>query len=282
MSDKSFPDPDAKIIEESGETIKLVTWNLWWKFESYKERENLILTELKETAADIMCLQEVWEEEDESQAKIIADILGYQYVYGKSFEFDGVAFGNAIISKYPIQNHQVIMFKADPKKDEKKLFIHAELLYKNSITINVICTHLNYKYEHQPVRESQVTELMEYISHLQKSKFPVLLCGDFNADPESDEIKMITGHKKPINETVLRDVWNLTNIGEPGYTWSNENKWAMKTLEYDRRIDYIFSSKAGPKGLGQPVKSCLIGNKSNDIYPSDHFGILTQLVGIKD
>ena len=89
MSDKSFPDPDAKIIEESGETIKLVTWNLWWKFESYKERENLILTELQETAADIMCLQEVWEEEDESQAKIIADILGYQYVYGKSFEFDG-------------------------------------------------------------------------------------------------------------------------------------------------------------------------------------------------
>ena len=119
MSDKSFPDPDAIIIEESGETIKLVTWNLWWKFESYKERENLILSELQETAADIMCLQEVWEEEDESQAKIIADKLGYQYIYGKSFEFDGVAFGNAIISKYPIQNHQIIMFKADPKKEEK-------------------------------------------------------------------------------------------------------------------------------------------------------------------
>ena len=41
MSDKSFPDPDAIIIEESDETIKLVTWNLWWKFESYKKRENL-------------------------------------------------------------------------------------------------------------------------------------------------------------------------------------------------------------------------------------------------
>ena len=141
MSDKSFPDPDAIIIEECDETIKLLTWNLWWKFESYKEREALILSELQEIAADILCLQEVWEEEDESQAKIIADKLGYNYIYGKSFEFDGVAFGNAIISKYPIQNHQIIMFKADPKKDEKKLFIHAELLYKNSI-ITVSYTHL--------------------------------------------------------------------------------------------------------------------------------------------
>ena len=60
MSDKSFPDPDAIIIEESGETIKLVTWNLWGTFESYNERENLLLSELQAPAADIMCLKYAW------------------------------------------------------------------------------------------------------------------------------------------------------------------------------------------------------------------------------
>ena len=133
MSDKSFPDPDASSINLNTEIIKLLTWNVWWKFENYKERENLIISEINNSCPDILCLQEVWEETDESQAKIIADQLGYNYIFKKSFEFDGVAFGNAIISKYPIQNHQIIMFQADPKKDEKKLFIHAELLYKNSI-----------------------------------------------------------------------------------------------------------------------------------------------------
>ena len=41
MSDKSFPDPDASSIDLNSEIIKLLTWNVWWKFENYKERESL-------------------------------------------------------------------------------------------------------------------------------------------------------------------------------------------------------------------------------------------------
>ena len=100
--------------------------------------------------------------------------------------------------------------------------------------------YLNYKYEHQQVREDQVNQIIEYISKLEQSKFPIILCGDFNADPESDEIRKITGLTKPVNDIVLRDVWKLTNRNDPGYTWSNSNDWAKKTLEYNRRIDYIF------------------------------------------
>ena len=68
-----------------------------------------------------MCLQEVWEETDESQAKIIADQLGYNYIFEKSFEFDGVAFGNAIITKFPINSHHTVMFKLKQRK-MKKIF----------------------------------------------------------------------------------------------------------------------------------------------------------------
>ena len=78
MSDKSFPDPDASSIDLNTEIIKLLTWNVWWKFENYKERENLIISE-------IIILSRYWvhrsvEETDESQAKIIADQLGYNYI----------------------------------------------------------------------------------------------------------------------------------------------------------------------------------------------------------
>ena len=166
-----------------------------------------------------------------------------------------------------------------PGKDEKKLFIHAEIDYKDTI-LNIICTHLNYKYEHQQVRLSQVTELMDYISKLKNSEFPFILCGDFNADPISDEIRTITGHKQPVNDVVLRDVWMITNPDDIGFTWSNDNHWAARTLEYNRRIDYIFIGKPGSNGIGQPIKSELVGtNCYQNIFPSDHFGVMTHLVG---
>ena len=168
MSDKSFPDPDASSINLNTEIIKLLTWNVWWKFENYKERENLIISEIKNSCPDILCLQEVWEETDESQAKIIADQLGYNYIFEKSFEFDGVAFGNAIITKFPINSHHTVMFKTEAEKDEKRFLLHLSLKYKSE-TINVICTHLNYKYEHQQVREDQVNQIIEYISKLEQS-----------------------------------------------------------------------------------------------------------------
>ena len=92
MSDKSFPDPDAYTVSLDTEIIKILTWNLWWKFEDYKFREKLILSEIENNHPDILCLQEVWEEEDESQARTIADKLDYNYIFEKSFEFDGVSF----------------------------------------------------------------------------------------------------------------------------------------------------------------------------------------------
>ncbi len=279
MSDKSFPDPDASSINLNTEIIKLLTWNVWWKFENYKERENLIISEINNSCPDILCLQEVWEETDESQAKIIADQLGYNYIFEKSFEFDGVAFGNAIITKFPINSHHTLMFETEAEKDEKRFLLHLSLKYKSE-TINVICTHLNYKYEHQQVREDQVNQIIEYISKLEQSKFPIILCGDFNADPESDEIRKITGLTKPVNDIVLRDVWKLTNRNDPGYTWSNSNDWAKKTLEYNRRIDYIFLGKPGPNGLGHPIECNLVGTEKNKFFPSDHFGLLAHLVGM--
>ena len=69
MSNKSYPDPDAIDLNTNKELIKILTWNLWWKFENFKDREKLIFQELRSLIPDIMCLQEVWEEEDESQAK---------------------------------------------------------------------------------------------------------------------------------------------------------------------------------------------------------------------
>ena len=279
MPDKSYPDTDAYGPLSHKKKVKVLSWNIWWKFENYIKRQELIFEELQILKPDILCLQEVWEDDEGSQAEKISDLLGYEYCYAKSFEFDKVSFGNAIISKYPISKHQSLLIPIDEKFNENRTLLHAEILYED-YKVNVLCTHLNYKYNQSDIRQKQVRYILEYISNLEKTEFPNILCGDFNADPLSDEIKIIIGLSNPVNRTVLRDAWQITNPNDQGYTWSNKNTFAKKTLESDRRIDYIFIGKPGLNGLGHPVKSCLIGNKEKDgIYPSDHFGIIAHLEG---
>ena len=47
MSSKSFPDPDAISIEEDPDVLKVMSWNLWWKFENYLERQKAIFSEIE-------------------------------------------------------------------------------------------------------------------------------------------------------------------------------------------------------------------------------------------
>ena len=279
MPDKSFPDLDAYGELSHKKEIKVLSWNIWWKFQNYLKRQDLIFDEIKKLTPDILCLQEVWEDKDKSQAQEISNLLGYKYKYSKSYEFDGVSFGNAIISKYPIIKFFSQIIPTEEKFNENRTLLHAELLYKDQ-KINVLCTHLNYKYNESDIRQNQVKFILNYISKLDTSIFPNILCGDFNADPMSDEIRMILGLTTPINRVVFKDVWQINNPDNPGYTWSNENLYAKKTLEANRRIDFIFVGNPGKNGLGHPLKTYLIGTKiKNKIHPSDHFGIITHLVG---
>ena len=279
MSNKSFPDLDAYNEFTNDKQIKVLSWNLWWKFENYLDRQKLIFDELKVLSPDILCLQEVWEDSENSQAKKIADLFEYEYTYSKSFEIDGVSFGNAIISKFPILKSSSHLIPTPSEFNENRTLIHSEISYADN-KIDILCTHLNYRYDQSDIRQNQVEFILEYISKLENSKFPCILCGDFNADPLSDEIMLITGLKSPIKRTVLRDAWQITNRKDVGYTWSNINSYAKKTLEVDRRIDYIFVGKPARNGTGHPLKSILVGTTpKGNIYPSDHFGIMTYLEG---
>ena len=279
MPDKSYPDTDAYGTLSNKKEIKVLSWNIWWKFEDYLNRQTLIFNELTKAQPDILCLQEVWEDKDGSQAKKIADLFGYDYCYAKSFDFDEVSFGNAIISKYPINNYTFHLIPTEEEFNENRTLLHAEIMYEKN-KMNILCTHLNYKYNQSDIRKKQVEYILEYISKLDKTEFPSILCGDFNADPHSDEIRLLLGLSSPVKRTVLRDSWQLVNPDDHGYTWSNENNFARKTLEPDRRIDYIFVGPPGKNGLGHPLGSILLGNKEKEgLYPSDHFGIMARLEG---
>ncbi len=57
-------------------TVRVVTWNLWWRFGDWAARQEAILAVLRETDADVVTLQEVWATPSENLAELIARELG--------------------------------------------------------------------------------------------------------------------------------------------------------------------------------------------------------------
>ncbi len=104
--------------------LKVLTWNIWWRFGPWEQRQPAIATTLKRIDADIIALQEVWSHEATNQAAELAAELGYQHVFAPSKDFGetspdnyyekGFGLGNALLSRWPIKRHDSIMLGVRP------------------------------------------------------------------------------------------------------------------------------------------------------------------------
>lgn len=260
-------------------TVRVATWNLWWRFGPWQERAEPILATLRAADPDVIALQEVWAEGDRNQAAELADALGgYHHVFAAKYEFEGVWFGNAVLSRWPIadQGHEYLPTPAD--EDEGRLVVRADIDGPRG-AFSVYSTHLHYRLFHGHVRQDQVRALCAYIRDTAVDGFPAVLCGDFNAVPDSDEIRMLTGKAAvPAPPLVFRDVWELVPGPGDGHTWSNENPFASAEAETPARIDYVFVSWPEPGGRGHATSVALLGTQPvNGVFGSDHFGLVSDL-----
>src|SRR5262249_5349914 len=110
--------------------------------------------------------------------------------------------------------------------------------------------------------------------------FPAVLCGDLNADPQSDEIRMLTGQAAvPVPGVVFRDAWTASgHYDEPGWTIDTTNPLVDAMLDHNRRIDYILSAQPKLGGVGHVLNAQIAGNKRVGLtWPSDHFAVVCEM-----
>ena len=75
----------------------------------------------------------------------------------------------------------------------------------------------------------------------------------------------------------FHDAWRSAGEG-PGYTWRNENPYAVVDLEPDRRIDYVLVGWPREGGRGHVVAADVFGTDPVDgVHPSDHAGVVAEL-----
>jgi len=276
---QTFPGHRSEKLIEGRLTI--LDWNLWWRFgERWRERQPLILDVLRNTDADVVTLQEVWGVERNYQAQEIALALGFNWAYDPASLIEGQGFGNAVLSRWPITAHRSFLLPSIPSDDGSR---NCRALYAcidgPRGPLDVCTTHLSYKPEESQIRQQQVAAICEFVAGLPGRDFPPVVCGDFNAVPIADEIRLMTGKMRPpVEGMVFYDAWEAAGKVEPGFTWDNRNPNAVTALEPDRRLDYVFVGKPAGNGAGHVLGARLEGQGLVDgLCPSDHYALVVDL-----
>jgi endonuclease/exonuclease/phosphatase family metal-dependent hydrolase len=145
--------------------------------------------------------------------------------------------------------------------------------------IQLFAVMLDYPLDASAVRQGQVQQLAAIINERARRRHPVVVCGDFNAGPDADELRMLTGKSAPAAPgLVFYDAWEVAGDGTPGYTWSNQNPLAAVALYPDRRFDYVLSAWPRRGGAGHPVRCERLGVLPADQPQlSDHYGVVADL-----
>jgi endonuclease/exonuclease/phosphatase family metal-dependent hydrolase len=274
--------------------LRVATLNIWNKSGPWPRRLALIREELARLAPDVIGLQEVLRLDskdgppstpDSDQCSEIAHGLGYEIAFGSAADYaSGLQFGNAVLSRHPILEQQNFALPG-AESGEPRALLTARIATPFG-ELPMFVTHLNWKLHHGAVRLGQVRFIAERIFELapvDESKLPPVLVGDFNADPDSDEIRFLRGlHTVQGKSVFFADAWSYGGDGSSGFTFDRRNRFAALAHEPPRRIDYIFVRGPDRKFRGEPLETRLAfasmkPDADGELWPSDHFGVVTEL-----
>lgn len=264
--------------------LRVLTLNMWHREDPWELRREVIRRGLRKLDPDIIGFQEVLElragELKQNQLDDLLRDFPYRYAFGPAQTLGvGFEFGNAVASKHPLHGQQVFKLPGE-ETGETRSVVHAWVTTPFG-EVPVFVTHLNWKLDHGSVRIRQVQRLVELIErHAPVSEtWPPILMGDFNAEPESDEIRFLRGFATIENKSIFfADAWAYGGDGGPGFTFDRKNPYAARSHEPPRRIDYIFVRGPSARWQGEPLTTRLVFDEPEDgVYASDHFGVYTEL-----
>jgi endonuclease/exonuclease/phosphatase family metal-dependent hydrolase len=144
----------------------------------------------------------------------------------------------------------------------------------------VFCAHLSWRDDHSAIRQAQVADICAFVRANRPRTFPPVLCGDLNAEPHSDEIRMLTGLAAvPVPGLVFRDAWIAAGDDrDGGYTCANVNPFVGPNLGRDMRIDYVMVGQPRLGGVGPILDTRVAGTAAvGECWPSDHFAVVAEM-----
>jgi endonuclease/exonuclease/phosphatase family metal-dependent hydrolase len=263
----------------SDRVVTVLTLNLWNRAPPWDERLAVIRAGIAALRPDVIALQEVIDLPDVGfeQAQLIAEGFGYDLAVGRGAG-EELLLSNAVLSRFPIAQREVITLP-DVGHPEGRCAVLTRLATPWG-ALPFATTHLNWKLDQGHVRCAQVRHLVAALDDFRAAgDLPAVLAGDFNAEPDSDEIRYLRGATGLGGPCVyFNDCWAAAGDGSAGVTFAQRNPNAALSREPDRRIDYVFVRGPDDHVRGVPL-ACRVcfDEPVEGVWASDHFGVFARI-----
>ena len=160
------------------------------------------------------------------QAAELAKLTGMHVAFGKGIDFEGGEYGNAVLSRLPIQSTKVHPLPAKEGEERRCALVVNVRPRDGGPDVTFVGTHLNHRNEAQRVRE---VEEINRVLAAEAGGGAVILAGDLNALPASPPVE---------------------RFGEGWKDAAADVRAAEATLTFPaqkpvRRIDYVMLRPAG-------------------------------------
>ena len=288
--------PASHIEIPEDQTLRIGTLNVNHAPESLAERAQLLCDELNTERPAVFCLQEVTFNGDGSseQLREIARRTGLGIVANKHQKSlgNGQFSGVAILSSLKVRDSGHFNLRVEQSNNNTAVFAVLETL--GGRTLIAITAHLHWGGNGERERLIQLTTIDHHVKLLLEQygddNTMVVLTGDFNAQPDGDALRFLTGKGAGSNNryTFWTDCNEFAAPGSESATVANNNHWAAETAKIkdivfpalmpNRRIDYIMSYGWSYGKPGSPLKQRRAFD-DDSIYgftASDHYGLITD------
>jgi len=207
---------------------------------------------IKASGADVVALQEVDQKTTRTggvdQAVEIGRLAGLNAVYGKAMDYQGGAYGQALLSRWPLEDVTVHPLP-NPAKVEPRIALSATVRPPGRAVFRFIGTHLDATRD-DTARWQQAERVLELFA---KDNMPTVFVGDFNSRPETRTMKALFG------------AFTDAAAANPEFT--------IPSKKPTGRIDYVLLR---PAGAWQVVSSTVIP----EAVASDHRPLLVEVRAI--
>lgn len=269
-------------------TVRIASINILNSFVSLKDRYNRLGQCLEEEKIEVVALQEVLDSEALEEA-----LRGYGFKYfhfATQFCREGdIKYDcNAIASKLPFDDHEII----ESKVEERDMAVVKLIIDKK--TLYLASAHFAWGATSEHIRLRQAMQLDSFADEKQNNEDAIfILGGDLNADENYLTVRYFKGYDLALDNTSTlwvdsfvfnknHDEWATSDQGKGFYGPQTAARKGIKNPEMlpARRIDYLISRGWVYGKAGCPINHKRFGGPSvnGERELSDHYGIIADFL----
>lgn len=245
-------DDPSRVPERDPRTLRVMTYNIHITQGMDKKFDPARIADvIRKADVDVVALQEVDNGARRSgkvdQLAELAKLTGMHGRFGKARDFDGGEYGQAILSRRPIEQLEIHKLPGENAQEERIALLTTIRQPGPLPDLLFVGTHLHHLEESR--RVAQAAELTRALKEPVARGAAVILVGDMNAKPDGEAMNL------------LRETWDDTG---------DAAKLTFPADKPDRNIDYVLL----PKGHKWEIVSSTV---IEEPVASDHRPVVVEL-----